>query len=71
MLGDKYTDWQDTEYLLAVVIDQLNWLIWSKTADGQKGRNRPEPIPRPGVKPDQRTQVRGQVMTLAEADKLQ
>lgn len=30
--------------LLIGLIDRLNWLIWSKTKDAQKGRNRPKPI---------------------------
>lgn len=30
--------------LMIAIIDRLNWLIWSKTKDAQKGRNRPKPI---------------------------
>ena len=29
------------EYLLINIFDDLNWLCWSRTKDGQKGRNRP------------------------------
>jgi hypothetical protein len=36
--------------LLAAIADVLRWLQWAKTKDGQKGRNAPDPIPRPGVK---------------------
>lgn len=36
--------------LLAQAIDTLHILAWQQTEDGSKGRNRPEPIPRPGVK---------------------
>lgn len=37
----------EVEYMLADVIDALNTLVWFKTKDGQKGRNRPKPYPRP------------------------
>lgn len=43
--------WQLTQYLLADMADSLRWLVWSKTAAAQDGRDRPEPIPRPGLKP--------------------
>ena len=32
------------EMLLALTVDRLGLLWWSKTVDGQKGRNRPESI---------------------------
>jgi hypothetical protein len=35
----------------AEIIDQLRISNWMKSEDGQKGRNRPEPIRRPGVDP--------------------
>ena len=31
-------------YMLAVIADYLGWLVWSKTKDGQKNRNRPKSI---------------------------
>lgn len=30
--------------LLAGVLDRLNLIIWQKTEDGSKGRNRPKPV---------------------------
>ena len=45
--------WTLSDQLLALVGDYLAWIAWSKTADGEKGRNRPKPIPRPGVEPDE------------------
>ncbi len=30
--------------LLSGIIDRLNLLLWAKTKDGAKGRNRPKPI---------------------------
>ncbi|MFC9967856.1 DUF5361 domain-containing protein [Nocardia sp. JW2] len=44
--------WQVAEHLLADVSDSLRWLVWARTDDGRRGRNRPEPIQRPGVKSD-------------------
>lgn len=46
--GDA-ASWSVTDYLLAVLIDLMNVLVWFKTKDGSKGRNRPKPIARPGV----------------------
>jgi hypothetical protein len=43
--------WSDTEYLLADLCDLAALLLWSKTADAQKGKGAPKPRPRPGVKP--------------------
>lgn len=42
--------WDTTDYLLADLADSQRWLVWSKTRDGQRNRNRPKPIPRPGVR---------------------
>lgn len=36
--------WPLDRQLLAVIANNTNWLVWSKTKDGQKGRNRPKPI---------------------------
>ncbi|WP_054815426.1 DUF5361 domain-containing protein [Nocardia arizonensis] len=44
--------WQLSQYLLADMTESLRWLVWSKTSDAQHGRNRPEPIQRPGMKSD-------------------
>lgn len=44
--------WQLTQYLLADITDSLRWLVWAKTEDARNGRNRPELVPRPGVKSD-------------------
>ncbi|MCM6777274.1 DUF5361 domain-containing protein [Nocardia sp. CDC159] len=42
--------WQLCPMLLADMADSLRWLVWAKTPDARYGRNRPDPIPRPGVK---------------------
>ena len=52
MVGDA-SPWGLAEQLLAQIVDNQNIQIWFKTKDGEKGRNRPKPIPRPGVDPDQ------------------
>lgn len=32
------------EYLLAALVDRMSLLVWAKTEDGQKNRNRPKSI---------------------------
>lgn len=34
----------NTDFLLAGILDSLNTLVWFRTKDGMKGRNRPESI---------------------------
>lgn len=41
--------WVVGDHLAAFQLDVLKQLWWAKTVDGQKGINRPEPTPRPGV----------------------
>lgn len=41
--------WTKTEHLLAGMLDYLALQWWAKTKDGEKNRNRPKPVPRPGV----------------------
>lgn len=41
--------WGLDQHLMAALVDGIRALIWQKTADGQKGKNAPEPWPRPGV----------------------
>lgn len=44
--------WGLSEHLLAVVADAVIAGNWMQSRDGQKNRNRPKPIPRPGVEPE-------------------
>ena len=44
--------WGLREHLLAVIADGVTAGNWMQSKDGQKNRNRPKPIPRPGVEPD-------------------
>ena len=43
--------------LLASAADSLRWLVWAKTEDGRKNRNRPEPFLRGLVGGGEETQV--------------
>jgi len=45
--------WGLTEQLLALVGDYMATSVWMNSVDGEKGRNRPKPIPRPGIEPDE------------------
>ena len=38
-------------HLLAVIADGITAGNWMQSKDGQKNRNRPKPIPRPGLEP--------------------
>lgn len=49
--GDK-ASWTVTDHLLACLVDLSNMLVWMQSADGQKNRNRPKPIERPGDRED-------------------
>lgn len=55
--------WGFAEYMLASIADSLRWLVWAKTRDAKRGRNRPKPIPRPGdsVKRQDQGRFRGAV----------
>lgn len=47
-----YPDWQwhlVENQMLAAQTDLLALIWWSKTRDGQKNKNRPKPVPRPGI----------------------
>lgn len=34
----------DTELLMASILDGVNFLVWAKTKDAEKGRNRPKSV---------------------------
>lgn len=36
--------WTSDRALLAAMVNDLNWLVWSKTKDARHNRNRPKPI---------------------------
>lgn len=42
--------WEDPAMVAqALSVDYLAFLAWAKTSDGEKGVNRPDPFPRPGI----------------------
>lgn len=49
------SDWTTTNQLLALIADHLAIANWFQTKDGEKGKNRPKQIPRPGVKGENET----------------
>ena len=69
LLGDD-SDWSTTNQLLAMVADHLAVANWFQTKDGQKGKNRPKQIPRPGVRDEEETTYgKGTSMSMDEARK--
>ena len=46
--------WGLSEHLLAVIADAVISGNWMQSKDGQRNRNRPKPIQRPGVVPDKK-----------------
>lgn len=60
-------EWTLEAHLLASQLDALNIMIWQKSKDGSKNRNRPKPIDRPGVKTSEKTT--GTAMSIEDADK--
>lgn len=57
-LGED-VEWSLTNQLLAAQVDLLAVLRWYKTEDGSRGRNRPKPIPRPGIADETETRQIG------------
>lgn len=57
--------WTSDRALLAAMVNDLNWLVWSKTKDARHNRNRPKPIGPSAKRPDERRIV-GMAMTSDE-----
>ena len=55
--GAEQSEWTLTNHLLAAVADSAAWLVWSKTEDASRKRNRPKPIQRPGITDDSKKQI--------------
>lgn len=60
--------WTFDRTLMALAVNALNVLVWQRTKDGSKGRNRPEPIG-PFARPRRRA-LEGEAMTIEELDAL-
>lgn len=48
-VGTDNALWTPDRQLMASMVDLLTIQTWQSTADGHKNRNRPKPIPRPGI----------------------
>ena len=57
MAGPEESPWTLGNHLLADVADTLHLLWWAKTEDAARRRNRPKPIPRPGITDDSKKQI--------------
>ena len=55
--GQEESEWTLGNHLLAGIADSAAWLVWSKTEDASKKRNRPKPIPRPGVTDESKKKI--------------
>ena len=67
LLGDD-SDWNTANQLLAMIADHLAVANWFETKDGQRGKNRPKQIPRPGVQGEEETTYgKGTRMSMDEA----
>ena len=64
--GVEESEWSLTNHLLAGLADSAAWLVWSKTEDASKKRNRPKPIPRPGVTDDSKKKIGSSVLPANE-----
>ena len=53
--------WGVAEYLLAAIADSLRWIVWAKTKDAKRNRNKPKPIPRPGMEKREKGTFKGAV----------
>jgi hypothetical protein len=62
--------WDIHALLLAEAVDTLHDLRWFETKDGQKGRNRPKRLPRPGVEEPEDEQVIGEATDMDDLDAL-
>lgn len=50
---DEDSIWTPHMMLTAEILDLAAYLVWFQTKDGQNGRNRPKPYPRPGYRPEE------------------
>jgi hypothetical protein len=62
--GDEETEWTLANHLLAMVVENTSLNLWMKTKDATRSnpRDRPKPIPRPGVVDDSKKVIGGDVL---------
>lgn len=56
--------WGLQEHLLALAVDTLRLSVWMRSRDGQQNRNRPKPLPRPGVVPEKQRVAQKDLLVL-------
>lgn len=56
--------WTSDRALMAAMVNDLNWLVWSQTKDAKHNRNRPKPIG-PGRQPKTKS-IKGEAMSSDE-----
>lgn len=54
---DKRSEWDITTHIAADIANSLRLLVWFKTKDGQKNRNRPPMIEAPKQEKDKTTKI--------------
>lgn len=66
--GVEEDEWGLAEQLLAQVADINSLALWLKSQDAQRKppRNRPKPIPRPGIEDDSKQTIGGDKLPVAD-----
>ena len=57
--------------LLAACSDSLNWLVWSKTKDGEKGINKPDSIFDALTKKKDKKENKNEIIAFNSADEFE
>lgn len=65
--GEEAAEWGLVPHLLAEVVDNTAWLVWSKTKDAARaGARPPKPYPRPGLVDDSVKRIGGSTLPADE-----
>lgn len=57
-----------TEVLLAQIVDGVNWLVWSKTKDAERGKNKPKSVASEFFVSEDKKKTKG--MTIEDFEKI-
>jgi hypothetical protein len=68
-MSPEQAGWTTTSMLLAELVDTVHWLQWTKTRDGQRGRNMPARVPRPGTRVKPRPGLKPKALPLSQVKK--
>ena len=68
MFGHEESEWSLEAHLLALIVDNTAKNVWMKTEDAQRKppKNRPKPVPRPGVEDNSTKTITGDVLPADE-----